>query len=201
MAYTKRTSTEIIRDRKEIAKLYLDGLTQQEIVEQFNCSKRPYTLTQQMISYDMQKLKKGLGIKQYHRGPGYVYLIRENFKGLVKVGFSRCIDKRLSNMKSEYPQDIEIIHLFYTTEPELLERTIHREFKNKKFKSEWFELTENDISNIIIDFADFKRASSKIEYASEIDKALESIESTNNKVDVQMRLSLQFTCNTEITKT
>jgi hypothetical protein len=60
MAAPKRTPKQIARDRKLIADLYLNKhLLQAEIAAQLNA--RPevdYTLSQRMISYDLQKLEE-----------------------------------------------------------------------------------------------------------------------------------------------
>lgn len=57
MAAPKRTKFQIERDRHEIAALYLRGRRQAEIVHHLNESERDYTLTQQMISYDLQAIQ------------------------------------------------------------------------------------------------------------------------------------------------
>jgi len=59
MAPPKRTSFQIDRDRREIADLYLKGHTQAEIAAYINADKnRAYTLSRQMISYDLIALRK-----------------------------------------------------------------------------------------------------------------------------------------------
>jgi len=55
----KRTHIQIERDRREIADLYLKGWLQQEIADHINAdTERDYTLTQQMISYDLKRLQE-----------------------------------------------------------------------------------------------------------------------------------------------
>lgn len=58
MAAPKRKNTQIARDRREIANLYLKGWLQSRIVDHINKDEsRGYTLTQQMISYDLCRLQ------------------------------------------------------------------------------------------------------------------------------------------------
>ena len=53
----KRTTIQIERDRREIAGLYLQGWKQAEIAEKLSEAKeREYTLSQQMVSYDIRRL-------------------------------------------------------------------------------------------------------------------------------------------------
>jgi len=59
MAAPKRTAIQVERDRREIADLYLQGWTQQRIVDHINADvERAYQLTRQMISYDLKKLQE-----------------------------------------------------------------------------------------------------------------------------------------------
>ena len=56
----KRTNFQIERDRREIADLYLQGWIQADIAAHLNEDEetRGYTLTQQMISYDLARLQE-----------------------------------------------------------------------------------------------------------------------------------------------
>jgi PBSX family phage terminase large subunit len=59
MASTKRSQIQIERDRQEIADLYLQGWTQARIADHINSNPdREYELSQQMISYDLQRLQE-----------------------------------------------------------------------------------------------------------------------------------------------
>lgn len=55
----KRSKFQIERDRQQIADWYCQGLTQAVIAERINADEeREYTLTQQMISYDLKQVQK-----------------------------------------------------------------------------------------------------------------------------------------------
>ena len=57
MARSKRTKTQIVRDRARVAELALQKYTQREII-QVLLEETGIHLTQQQISYDLQKVKK-----------------------------------------------------------------------------------------------------------------------------------------------
>jgi len=55
----KRNRAEREFDRREMAALYLRGMTQQEIADHVNTDKkRKYTLSQQQVSYDLLKIQE-----------------------------------------------------------------------------------------------------------------------------------------------
>ena len=59
MAAPKRTAFQIERDRRDIADMYLQGWTQARIAGHLGDDEdREYTLSQQMISYDLKKLQE-----------------------------------------------------------------------------------------------------------------------------------------------
>lgn len=59
MSGPKRTPIQIERDRRDIARLYLQGKLQSEIAEYINSDEnRDYTITQQMVSYDLKRVQE-----------------------------------------------------------------------------------------------------------------------------------------------
>lgn len=77
-----------------------------------------------------------------------VYVIRRkgDTSGLVKIGFTKHMGKRLSQYKTSTPEGIEIVH-------ELpgdldLEATLHLQFADKRDAGEWFRLTDDEIAAI-----------------------------------------------------
>jgi hypothetical protein len=57
MASPKRTAIQIENDRREIAAMYLEGKTQQEIADAL-AQDRGYALSRQMIGYDLQRIQE-----------------------------------------------------------------------------------------------------------------------------------------------
>lgn len=78
-----------------------------------------------------------------------VYLIREGFRGLVKIGIAKHPQKRLSSIQTACPQDIELVGYVESSRPKQLERELHRRFHHKHYRGEWFELSQDDIDLIL----------------------------------------------------
>jgi hypothetical protein len=79
---------------------------------------------------------------------GYVYLIGIENSNLTKIGTARNIYKRFWNYPSHSPFDIDIKSVFYVMDNKKVERELHKEYKSKLIKNEWFDLTKEDIKNI-----------------------------------------------------
>jgi len=92
-----------------------------------------------------------------HRDDG-LYLVKEKF-GLVKIGHTADIDKGLSELQSVIPYKLELLYYIKTKSYKVLslEKLLHKEYENKRIRGEWFELTQQDIENIIklIPFYDY----------------------------------------------
>lgn len=74
----------------------------------------------------------------------FVYFIRESH-GLVKIGKTVDIRRRISSLSSILPYNIEPILVIETPKADLLETYLHQFFIDKRVKGEWFDLSENDI--------------------------------------------------------
>ena len=182
----KRTPYQRQHDRQLVADWYRQGLTQAAIAERIN-AERDYSLSQQTISNDLMKAGVSLSLSDE---PGYVYLIKEDFRKLVKIGFSRHLDRRLFNIKSECPQSIEILYLFYVRRPECLEQMLHCKFASKKYKGEWFALDKNDVFGIIAEFSGLEKTDESGDDGSEIYNAFMKTRQACEKTGIQLALSL-----------
>lgn len=80
---------------------------------------------------------------------GYVYLMKNNRNGYVKIGFTtKEPEFREKTLASEDP-DISLIHRQYgLTMKE--EKEIHRLNADKRLRGEWFDLSEDEVDLIII---------------------------------------------------
>lgn len=76
---------------------------------------------------------------------GYIYLIRNNRNGYIKIGWSKQPGKREKTLQSEDP-DIEIIHLWRGSRSE--ECKLHVLYRVFRIRGEWFRLSESQISEI-----------------------------------------------------
>lgn len=81
----------------------------------------------------------------------YTYLMKDDNTGLTKIGKSNNPSLREKTLQSEKPT----IRLIYICE-QLVERELHKKYKNKRVRGEWFNLLDHDIDNIISSF-NFKK--------------------------------------------
>jgi hypothetical protein len=75
----------------------------------------------------------------------YIYLMKNNLNGLYKIGYSKKPYKRESTLQSQEP-DITMILL--RKAPFEVENALHRKFKDKRVRGEWFELTNTEVREI-----------------------------------------------------
>lgn len=73
----------------------------------------------------------------------YIYLMRNYANGLCKIGRSIKPEFREKTIQSEIPQ-IKIIFKSQLTE-NTKEKELHKIFKEKRVRGEWFDLSESDI--------------------------------------------------------
>ena len=92
----------------------------------------------------------------------YIYVICENDKSPVKIGFSNNPEKRLKQLQTGHPN---ILTLHYKEEIDssnvkILEKIIHKENKHHNVSGEWFNLSPQDavleIKHALIRYADMK---------------------------------------------
>lgn len=87
---------------------------------------------------------------------GYVYFARAE-NGLVKIGFTADIKRRLQNLQTNGGAPIvEVMHVTIYA-PAYLERYMHRTFESRKVRGEWYLFDENDwawVQNWINQYAD-----------------------------------------------
>lgn len=81
-------------------------------------------------------------------GPGFVYLMHAGGTKLYKIGQSADQNRRLLKLNYDYPMGISLIHVIPVTNMKESESYLHRVFRDKRVKGEWFELNEFEISTI-----------------------------------------------------
>lgn len=77
-----------------------------------------------------------------------LYIVREGWRNLCKIGVSADAKGRVSSIQSNMPQPSMIIALFRSKRGRALESFIHERFAVKRFRGEWFALTDADIRHI-----------------------------------------------------
>jgi len=79
---------------------------------------------------------------------GKVYLVGIPDEDRYKIGWTKgSIDKRLAPLQTGNPKKIEVIELFETEHHVKVEGWMHRIHASKRMEGEWFELTNEDITN------------------------------------------------------
>lgn len=112
-----------------------------------------------MINY--KKSKKGtVTIREWHQlGPvskrfdsksinsGYIYFVQESGNNRIKIGKAKNPESRIQNdFGTIMPYEFKVLHLIKSENYHKTENLFHNYFKNKRFKGEWFNLTNNDVN-------------------------------------------------------
>lgn len=110
------------------------------------------------IEYSILSIKKP-NSKKFKSG--YIYILGFDFKQLntyfpdlrflkkyYKIGKTTNIINRKKNLNAGAPFPTEIIHLIKCQDIHSAEVWLHAKFNSKRSYCEWFELDENDISNL-----------------------------------------------------
>jgi len=93
----------------------------------------------------IQELSK---IGKKNNKPTMLYLIREDWRGLVKVGISNNITNRLTYLQSACPQRLNIVAICPSDNARKDEAKLHARFEQKRINGEWFRLNDDDIDRI-----------------------------------------------------
>lgn len=72
------------------------------------------------------------------------YLVGDTLNGLVKIGNTQNIKKRLAVLRTS---NLNLMLLFVL--PYNLEKELHLLFKDKRVKGEWFRLSNEDIRGVV----------------------------------------------------
>lgn len=83
--------------------------------------------------------------------PAWVYIISDS-KGTYKIGIANDPLRRLTQLQTGHPSKLSILLLLKGSTQ--LEKELHQRFSTKRIQGEWFMLTNEDIVQLQIDFAD-----------------------------------------------
>lgn len=75
---------------------------------------------------------------------GYVYLLHDG--EFYKIGMSGQPDKRLQQLQYQDGRDYTIVALIPTEDNRRLEADLHKKYRSKRVKGEWFNLAPEDIA-------------------------------------------------------
>lgn len=93
-----------------------------------------------------------------------LYVIQINNENKFKIGFTKNLESRLQSFRTASPYIIKLIYYVETIHYKSLERKIHKEMKNLRKKGEWFELSNNDLSELREIFVDLDSESDDFKF-------------------------------------
>jgi len=111
---------------------------------------RRYCLFEQetpLVRNEHEKLKRE---KRATCISGFVYIMRNNRNGHIKIGFSKNPKYREITLQSQEP---EIQLLKSVPGSKRQEKELHTRWRHRRIRGEWFELTATELDKIIADFS------------------------------------------------
>jgi len=79
--------------------------------------------------------------------PGFVYVLTCSIG--TKIGITKNIKRRISHIQGSIPYPLTLFHSFHSQDCANDEAWLHRHFKSKRMKGEWFDLNEDDLAFIL----------------------------------------------------
>ena len=92
----------------------------------------------------------------------YVYFIKNEDNGLIKIGKTNNLNKRLKQIKRQFTHlglmapELTLIEYMETEDSTKLEKIAHEKFKQYRAIGEWFSINELQIKQCVIDMKDIK---------------------------------------------
>ena len=118
---------------------------------------------------------------------GYVYFLKCN--QYVKIGRTKNMKSRMKVYRVESPFNAKLIHSIKTNDCFYLEKYFHKIFNSKRVKGEWFELTNQDINDILsnLHYIPDEELESTIAYlfksSDDIDKRIKQLNSEADRLE------------------
>ena len=84
---------------------------------------------------------------------GCVYFVKHKFMSPIKIGYSNCEtpNNRVAGMKTMSPYGLEFLGFISSDNAKLLETNLHLKFKRNRLNGEWFDISEEDVKQILKD--------------------------------------------------
>lgn len=73
--------------------------------------------------------------------PAYIYFITDGV--YVKIGVATNLDKRLKGLQTGNPRELKILYSFFTEWPYVVEAKLHKKYKHKHIRCEWFDILDD----------------------------------------------------------
>lgn len=94
--------------------------------------------------YCQGNIVQSILIEKGQKSPG-VYIIEVRDSNLYKIGVTKDIQKRLYQLQTANPFEFYLIEFFPTPKNRELESLLHRKYKLKRYKREWFKLKDEEV--------------------------------------------------------
>ena len=86
---------------------------------------------------------------QISKGDDCVYVIKHKGKfSIYKIGKSSDFHQRFEMIQSYNAAELEVVLVQKTSLNNYLEKILHFEFKSKKIRGEWFDLSKEDVARL-----------------------------------------------------
>lgn len=111
---------------------------QKSLFETLHVNIKTYSFLKDIISLPTKESLKGNLSK-------YVYVIKNNVTGYYKIGNSKDPFRREKTLQSQEPDiNMIVLHKAHTC----VETKLHRKYKDKRVRGEWFDLTIEEIKEV-----------------------------------------------------
>lgn len=111
------------------------------------CENEPRVFWKNGVKYCQGNILHSIIVQISEKQPG-VYILAVQESNLYKIGITKDLKKRLSQLQTSNPYEFYLINFFITTRNKELENLLHKAFKKNKYKREWFKLEEKEISEV-----------------------------------------------------
>lgn len=97
----------------------------------------------------LQSPRRQTGCTAKHRAAGFVYFLHVG-NGACKIGMTaaRDFNGRLLYYQTAHPGPISLVLVIKARDAAAKELRLHRQFKSKRIRGEWFRLSEADIDSV-----------------------------------------------------
>lgn len=79
----------------------------------------------------------------------YLYVIRCARTRYFKIGVAKNYIKRIEDLQRANPLRLDIAYTFLLPGESNIERILHKKFSEQNIRGEWFDLTDEDISELL----------------------------------------------------
>jgi hypothetical protein len=105
-----------------------------------------------IVDVDLQEIMEILDtsepLKSENDIRGVYFIIENPFREKVKIGKTKNIKRRLDGLQTAHPDELVLYKFIQTEKHHELEQELHKQFKSKRIRGEWFELTLTEIDKV-----------------------------------------------------